>query len=257
MNKTTSLLIWALLLSLAACGKQEADRASGANAGEKAAEHSYIGGPDGRSEDDTPVAAEQAASGLPQPDMKKPLSSYPELQSGQQIMFLYVAASKLPPDYPKLAEWISDDYRMTSDNFRKNDLLSALKPQMEQKIKQAEANPYAWMQVDGVSLEPYDFERKGFSVGEFAGNQERYFYDVSQYRLRWANADQVQFVSVPDEAKAREIETLRSQYVVKAKVYFFAQSADLNSRIVQAYVTHVVITDQSGRMLVEYGPQGG
>jgi hypothetical protein len=251
--KTTPIATAVLLsLMLASCG----DKADSARS-------SVPAGPDAPAQTDAPYVeashadTTQAASGLPQADMNKPLNSYPELQSGQQIMFLYVAASKLPPDYAKLADYYSDEYRGTSDNFRKNDLLKAIKPQLEQKIQQAEANPYAWMQVDGVNLGPYDFERKGFPVNEFEGNRERYFYDSGYYRLTWANADQMRFVSVSDETKAREIESLRTQSAIPAKIYFFAQSADLNRQMVQAYVTHVVITDQSGRALVEYGPQGG
>lgn len=203
-------------------------------------------------------AATSPSSGLPEPDMKKPLESYPELQSGQQIMFLYVAASKLPPDFARLAEAYSSEYRNTYDTFRKNDLLNAIKPQLEQKIKDAAALPYVWMQVNHAGLGAYDFERKGFPVDEFEPGNERYFHDDSSYRIAWANGDQVRFLSVPDEAAAREIESLRHiAQGVQMRIYFFAQSADLNQRIVQAYVTRVRLTDRDGRVLAEYGPQDG
>ena len=129
----------AAALASSAC-KQDApgDAASG---GGEPQDKGFLGG-------EPAQAPPSPSSGLPEPDMKKPLESYPELQSGQQIMFLYVAASKLPPDFAKLAEAYSSEYRNTYDTFRKNDLLTAIKPQLEQKIKEAAASPYAWMQVN-------------------------------------------------------------------------------------------------------------
>ena len=59
------------------------------------------------------------------------------------------------------------------------------------------------------------------------------------------------------EATARELEALRGKWDRKPhlKVFFFAQSADLNAQKVNAYVTHVQVTDRTGRVLAEYGPQ--
>lgn len=254
MSKTTVLWPLVAVLALAACDKQEAPGAdAGATPGKGflgiGAADDAGGEPEG--------AAKAAVSGLPQPDMGKPLDGYPELQSGQQIMFLYVAASKLPPDFAKMAESYSQEYRDTSDSFRKNDLLQAIKPQLEQQIAATAASPYAWMLVDNGRLDAYDFGRKGFAVNEFKRDNKRYFYDNSNYQLSWANRDQVLFASVPDESKARELESLRTQYALQLKIYFFAQSADLNSRIVNAYVTRVQALDRSGRVVLEYGPEGG
>ena len=63
---------------------------------------------------------------------------------------------------------------------------------------------------------------------------------------------------VADEATARQIEAMRSKYdnTPRLKVYFFAQSADLDNQRVNALVTRVQITDKSGRLLAEYGPDG-
>lgn len=199
-------------------------------------------------------AAKQDA--LPKPDADRPLSSYPELTSGQQVMFLYAAASKLPPDFEKMAEVYSREYRQSSDAFRKNDLLQAIKPQIEQGIAQAAAHPYAWVELEDTQLESYDFQRKGFVVKEFEGGITRYFSDSPQYTYTWANRDQMAFAPVADEAIARELEAMRTRWDRKPrlKVFFFAQSADLNAQKVNAVVTRVQITDRSGRVLVEYGP---
>ncbi len=251
MRKHTMTLAAVLAVALSACGKDEKDADVTAN--DAATPPSGMLG-----EAAAKAKVEQAAAALPQPDKSKPLSSYTELESGNQIMFLYVAASKLPPDYEKLAQSYSREYRESNDSFRKNDLLQAIKPQLDQKIASATAEPYGWMQVDEANLGAYDFERKGFPVGEFNDGRYRYFNDAYDYKIGWSNYAQLAFLPVADEALARQIESLRTKYgsQPRLKVYFFAQTADLDNQRVNALVTRVQVTDRSGRVLVEYGPDG-
>ncbi|TXH65322.1 MAG: DUF4852 domain-containing protein [Thermomonas sp.] len=238
------------VLALSACKKDDAKAdaaaAPGGLLGNAAAEAS------------AKANAEEAKTALPQPDAGKPLSAYTELESGNQIMFLYVAASKLPPDFKKLASAYSKEYRDTNDAFRQNDLLQAIKPQLEQKIAQASADPYGWMEVDDAKLGAYDFQRKGFPVGEFEDDRYRYFNDAYDYKIGWANHPQLAFAPVADETIARQLESMRTGYsnTPRLKIFFFAQSADLDNERVKALVTRVQITDKSGRVLAEYGPDG-
>ncbi|WP_024868005.1 hypothetical protein [Pseudoxanthomonas suwonensis] len=247
-TKQLSLALLAAL-ALVACGKQEGKPAAGAADATPGEQPEEAG---------APATAAAAKPALPQPDASRPLSAYPELKSGNQVMFHYVAASKLPPDFAKLAEAYSQEYRRTSDSFRRNDLLQAITPQLEAQIAAAQANPYGWMEVSDADLGPYDFARKGFPVGEFSDSRHRYFYDNSAYTLGWANYAQLAFVPVPEEALARQIEAMRGNYGNKPrlKVFFFAQSADLNNQRVEALVTRVQVTDKAKRVLVEYGPDG-
>ena len=139
MTKTTlHITALAAALLLAACGGKKDD--DGNNDAPPAG--SLL---EAAKEKGTETAKQDA---LPKPDADKPLSSYPELTSGQQVMFLYAAASKLPPDFEKMAEVYSREYRQSSDAFRKNDLLQAIKPQIEQGIAQAAAQPYAWVELE-------------------------------------------------------------------------------------------------------------
>lgn len=236
-------------LALCACGEQEIDSDNGKPVADASAH---------------PPSADRARGGATkqpapvQPDPAKPLGEYVELKDGQQVMFQYVAASNLPPDYPKLAESFSQEYRRSNDAFRRNDLLQALQPQMEQRIQQARGQRHAWMAIDDAELGGYDFQRKGFPVGEFQGKRTRWFNDAHEYRLTWANRDQVAFAPVSDEAVARELESMRNDYAnkPKLKVYFLAQSADLNAQVLNAQVTRAQLVGKGGRVLAEYGPDG-
>ena len=249
--KPVSVAILAVL-ALSACKKHDADAGSAG----APAPTGLLG--NAAAEAKAKAKAEEARAALPQPDAGKPLSAYVELESGNQLMFLYVAASKLPPDFTKLARSYSKEFRDTSDAFRQNDLLRAIRPQLEQKIAQASTDPYAWMDVRDAELGAYDFQRKGFPVGAFEEGSYRYFNDNYDYKIGWANGPQLAFAPVADEAIARQLESMRTGYgdAPRLKIYFFAQSADLDNERVKALVTRVRITDKSGRVLAEYGPDG-
>ena len=252
MRKTTLMLMTASVLALSAC-KQDSKNTDAGSGTDRPAATGVLGAAADKAK------AKTVAATVPQPDATKPLSSYPEVDSGMQIMFLYVAASRLPPDFTKLAETYSSEYRETNDSFRKNDLMQAIKPQLEEKIAVAKSMPYGWMDIDDSdNLGAYDFERKGFPIEEFQSGRYRYINDAYQYKLTWANHGQVAFAPVPDETTARQLESMRTNYSNKPrlKIYFFAQSADLNEQKVNAIVTRVQITDKSGRVLAEYGPDG-
>lgn len=252
MRKTILMLMTASVLALSAC-KQDSKNTDAGSGTDRPAATGVLGAAADKAK------AKTVAATVPQPDATKPLSSYPEVDSGMQIMFLYVAASRLPPDFTKLAETYSSEYRETNDSFRKNDLMQAIKPQLEEKIAVAKSMPYGWMDIDDSdNLGAYDFERKGFPIEEFQSGRYRYINDAYQYKLSWANHGQVAFAPVPDEAVARQLEAMRTNYSdkPKLKIFFFAQSADLNEQKVNAIVTRVQITDKSGRVLAEYGPDG-
>lgn len=201
--------------------------------------------------------ARRATAALPQPDPEVALGSYVKMEDGKQLMFMYVASSSLPPDYEKLASAFSTEYQQATDNFRKRDLMRALRPQLDAQIGLARARRYAWIDVEEPELRPYDFDRGGFGVGEFQNEGWRYF-SAGDYKLSWANGDAVAFAPVKDESTARTIEAMRTDWNDRPqlRVYFFAQSADLANEAVKALVTRVQIRDQTGRVLSEYGPGG-
>ena len=251
MNCTARYLTLTIAACLAVVGCKKDDDASASADAAADAPSGLLG------QAATAAKADAAVAALPKPDLARPLTDYEEVNSGKQLMFLYLAASKLPPDYSKVAEAFSSEYRSTEDSFRRNDLLKALQPQMEARVATAAQQPYGWMEVDKHgTVDAYDFKRGGFPISEFSGDTTRYFGDESHYRLSWGNHDAVSFAPVSDESVAREIEAMRGSYDTypRLKVYFLAQSADLDKQEVKAYVTRVQITDANGRIMAEYGP---
>lgn len=240
---------------LAACALSACDKKERAGAGAASEDPAPTGM---MAEAARKAEAQARIAALPKADLSRPLSSYAKLDGGEHLMFLYLAASKLPPDFAAVAAEFSSDYRDTSDSFRKQDLLTALKPQIQARIQDAAQQPYTWMEVDDSdNLAGYDFQRGGFPVTEFQEDMTRYFNDAYEYKLKWANREALVFAPVKDEAVARELEAMRNDYSNKPrlKVYFFAQAVDLDSKHIKAHVTRVQITDASGRVMAEYGPK--
>lgn len=192
---------------------------------------------------------------LPHPDLSTPDSAYVPLTSGTQLMFLYNAFSGLPPDFERMANESSDEYQRTSDAFRKQDLLKALMPQYQARIEDAKAHPYVLWQADWTHIEHYDMARKGFPLLDslLSDGGSGYMSDVRGYNFLLGNSEGFRFLSVDDEARAREIEAMMVHTSFPIRIYAFVQAADdQGGRNVRAHVVKVQILERnSGRVLIE------
>ena len=246
-TKHAALLLAIASLALGGCGKKDAEKNAKSETNGKTI---------------TEIAAEAPATvtaALPSPNMSKPLDSYPEINSGIQLMFLYEATSGMPVNYEKVAKQYSKEYRNESDSFKQRDLLTALKPRIDAEIAAVKANPYGVFEISRNPLATYDFDKKGFPVETFADEMYHYFNDAYEYKLGWANYRQLAFAPVSDEAAARQLESMRTDYSNQPslRVFFFAQSVDLNDTKIKAYVTTVQIIDKRGQALLTYLPNQG
>lgn len=201
-------------------------------------------------------AAKQAkADSLPQPDPNTPDSAYVHVTKGNQVMFMYAAFSGLPVDYDTLMQSYSNAYRMTSDAFKKHDLLGALKPKVDAAIADAKAHPYITWTDDSPQIEHYDFSQKSFQVGSALFQQGGYltFFDNPGYVLAVTNGDAFRQLHVADQGKARAIEAMVGKYPsMKLKVFAFVQSTDDSSTpTVQARITKVQLVDAHGQVLLQ------
>ncbi|KQR55449.1 DUF4852 domain-containing protein [Acidovorax sp. Leaf160] len=200
-------------------------------------------------------AKEQMRAALPQGDPQTPSASYVQLQSGNQLMFTYLALANLPVNYSEVAQSYSPEYARSSDEFQKNDLLKALKPKIDNAVAQASQQRYLKLSIDNA-LQKYDFEKKGFPIAASVwdkGNY-RYFGDNGKYRLSFHNGADYRYLSVPDEDKARVIESLRSKYEpLELVVYSYAQDADISNNATQAQILKMELVDRKGNVLTTQG----
>jgi hypothetical protein len=208
----------------------------------------------------SPAAVEQAAkaskaSNLPQPDFSTPDSAYVDLTKGNQVMFLNAAFSGLPANYDRMAQAYSNDYRSTSDAFKKHDLLTALQPKMDAAIADAKAHPYITWTDDSPQIGHYDFTQHTFADGSALFQQGGYvsFFDNGGYNLAVTNGPAFQQLHVADETKARAIEELVGKVQsLRVRIYAFVQSTDdSGAPTVEAMITKVQLLDSHGQVLLE------
>jgi hypothetical protein len=189
--------------------------------------------------------AQAAANALPQGDKSTPDNAYSEITSGEQIAFIYYGLAKMPVDYAKVAE-IYPDYRYTNDEFKKQDLLNALKPKIDQEIAKGKATQYYKIKWDNFSLEQYDFNAKGFPQNQISPGTS-FGWSETNYRITFSNSDEFKLLKVEDEAKARVIAEKRSKYQSMHLIaYGYAQEADLTDHTVKLQIQKVVLTDKNG-----------
>lgn len=215
-----------------------------------------------------PVAqAPKAAAVVPvaKADRSKPLAEYQDLKSGRTVMFAYLSVDTLPIDYRKIAALVSSEYASSQDEFRKHDLMAALKPGIDAEIAKARANRYYRMEGE-VEVEKYDFVSKSFQLGTFKDSDtQMYFNDIQNYSVGFANAEQFQRLKVEDEAQARRVEAVRAETAVGGNplqkayakhklflsIYLFASEAKLGQPVLIAEIVRVQLKDEKGNVLAE------
>jgi len=204
----------------------------------------------------TPAAVEErvkeaARAKLPKGDPSTPAGSYIDLDSGNQIMFAYLGVAGMPIDYNEVAGSYSRDYMMASDEFKKNDLLNALKVKIDAGVAQAAQQRYVKLEV-ADSVGKYDFEKKGFPLDSsvWEKGSYRYFNDNSSYKIGFNNGADFRYLNVPEEDKARAIESLRSKNeTMRTVVYGYVQDADISKKVVQAQILKVELVSRNGDVL--------
>lgn len=246
-----------------------------------------------------------AAGGGGRSDLGRPLSDYTELYNPAQFNLLFAAVSPRP-NYEMLAKeyatlavggfmggdtaytcqlrrgcdaamWQnSRDYARGADSFRTRDAFTALQPRLAEGVAAFKASPYAWV-ITGGGIDHYDFARRGFPVRALMGRFQMASVSMNESKaFVWSNPTQASFASVPDEALARQIETMITNKTIALRIYFVAQSAVANQNIpavsirtnngilshsstnfydgINARVTRVQFVDQRGRTLLDYAP---
>ena len=200
--------------------------------------------------------AQQAAHAatLPQPDKGVALDQYVAIKSGEALMYLFYGISKMPPDMNSVAEQISADYRVSNDQFKRQDMLKVLTPRIQANIAEQGQHRYVTWDVEGDVLDHYDFTAKRFPIkpAYWNGNSRFFWNDLPQYQISFSAPNALHDLPVADEGLAREMEGMVSQFhPLRMKIFAFVQDADLNSKTLNAVITHVELSDRTGRLLVK------
>lgn len=191
-----------------------------------------------------------AVAALPNADPNTPPDKYVQLNSGNQLMFMYYGLLNMPVDYDKIASSYSQDFRSTNDEFKKKDILNALKPRIDSEIANAKNIRYFCVDFD-AQLGHYDFNTKGFPVNNAIGPDGfAYFYDNANYKYSFTNGNSFKLLKVVDEAKARQIENMVNKYpAMKLTMYVFTQDADPSNLQIKCQIVKMKLADHHGNEL--------
>lgn len=251
LNKKSVFSTVALMVAvgLGACSKGDGE----ANSTPTDANNS-MSSPDGQANNMADLAKQMK---LPQPDKKVGLEQYLPVKSGEVLMYVYYGLSKMPADIAEICSMLSNDYRYTNDEFKKQDILKALEPKIKENLASYANNRYlvweSYRRLDQM-IGHYDFKQKSFPINEdyWGGHAGFYLSDVSNFSLAFSAPDSMHSLKVEDEAVARQIEKLLTEYKnATLYVYAFAQEADINKKYIHTLVTAFELRDSNNHILVK------
>lgn len=246
--KDLSVLLFCSMVSLPGCSKPEEAAAPKAANSAPAVD----GAAASAAAPNEAVPEKAAAPAVPTADRSRPLAAYEKLDSGQKLMFAYLAVGTQPVEYEKVAGVIAPELSYTIDEFKRRDLLQSLRPGIDAEIEKAKGIRYYYMDMNGL-LERYDFDSKSFRFMAFAdGSPSIYFPRTAEYKVVFTNVEQYRRFTVTDEAKARQIENLRAESsYLTSKVFFFVSGEQLGTKVVNAEIVTVQLLDRKGNVLLE------
>lgn len=224
-----------------------------------------------------------------------PLESYKELTKGADLMAHYFRLSGIPEDLSNVAERVDQSYSYERDAFKKRDLLVKFRETVSAQVDEAKKSPYVWVNLPEAAsvgkgaIGTFDFEKKAFPLGfflqeaVFEGGRNQFsskpvppeknpgpglaYGDNNYSSIYFSNWRDFEFLPMPDEAKAKELEGLKNKLrsndmrgVLQVRAYLFindlaGESNDARVRIasnsIRAQIMKVQLLDVDGKVLAE------
>lgn len=183
-------------------------------------------------------------------------AQFVELKDANQLMALYFALANSPVDYEKIANSYSEEYQKQKDAFKKQDIVTALKPKIDAEISNAKSLRY-WRETIPLDLKSYDTANKSFGVNHKYDIMDRIAFNSGSgwstatfpHSLIYTNFESYGSLVVTDEKVARQIEMLIStSSQIKAELFLYAQNAVDNE--VRMQVLKMKLTDDKGNELI-------
>lgn len=193
------------------------------------------------------------AAALPQADASTAETSYVPVNSGAQLAYLYYAVSGIPVDYEKLAAIVSQEFRTTSNEFKKQEILQTLKPKIDQQIASFKQNHYVVIDTS-YQLDHIDMASKSFPLRGLPSNDSYIYYqDSSTYKLALTNAEAFSKYKAASDEQARELEGLVEKYHARgnARLYLYAQDTDMNAQLVRFQAVKIKLLAEDGNPIAQ------
>ncbi len=185
-------------------------------------------------------------------DPSKPLGAYLVIDNGRKLLALKQLDQPGGPKLEELASNLSEAYAREQDAFKRQDILKALRPELDALLLGAATQRHLAMDFDAdqYQVNSYDFQRRAFSLTQMEDNQsDRYFPDQGSAKVMFPNSRDFVHLVVDDEAVARKIEALRHSRGMKMRVYFHVGGFDALNNSLKAQVMAVSLIAPDGTVL--------
>ncbi len=203
------------------------------------------------------VIKRASLSNLSKGDANTPDVQFVELKDPNQLMALYFALAGSPLDYEQIAKNYSGEYQDAKDAFKKQDIVTALKPKIDAEIGNAKSLRY-WRETIQLNVQSYDTTKKSFGVRNNYDVLNRIAFNTGAggwsnatfpHAYIYTNFDSYHSIVVTDEKVARQIEQLISKSSpIKAELFMYAQNAVDNE--VRMQILRMKLTDDKGNELI-------
>jgi hypothetical protein len=207
----------------------------------------------------SPAAATVSSPGLPTADLSTPDSAYVPITEPSEVWLMYAGLSGASVDDDLLSN-VSPSYQGTLDPFQRHDLRAKLIPGIETQLATAKDHRYVSFVDRSGRLAPYNFDHKAFGFASALMNGDAsvahgQMAGVSLIDVLPTNAGAFQWLSVSDQAKARELQAkITAGLMPQVKVWAYVQGASEVhgiTRTLFVQITKVQILDPQGQVLLE------
>lgn len=206
-----------------------------------------------------PTATAAPVADLPTADLATPDSAYVPITEPSQVWVIYAGLSGASVDDDLLSN-VSPSYQGTLDPFQRHDLRAKLIPGIETQLATAKDHRYVSFVDRSGRLAPYNFDHKAFGFASALMNGDAsvahgQMAGVSLIDVLPTNAGAFQWLTVPDQTKARELQAkITAGLMPQVKVWAYVQGASEVhgiTRTLFVQITKVQILDPQGRILLE------
>jgi hypothetical protein len=149
------------------------------------------------------------------------------------FLYLYAAlGGKFNGGDEELLSMVSARYYNERDAFKRKDIEAAEKPRVAAEIERYRQIRYIAFNLSGSSIDPYDFDKKGFNVTTSRDCADTTWRTGSGLYLKSFNEPGTclgfsRFLAVKDDVVAKSVEGLRANndLFIKTIVYAYAEEA--------------------------------
>ena len=206
-----------------------------------------------------PTATAAPGADVPTAALATPDSAYVPINQPSQVWLMYAGLSGESVDDDLLSH-VSPTYQGTLDPFQRRDLRAKLIPGLQTDLATAKDHRYVIFVDRSGRLAPYNFDHKAFGFASALMNGDAsvahgQMAGVSLIDVLPTNAGAFQWLTVPDQAKARELQAkITAGLMPQVKVWAYVQGASEVhgiTRTLFVQITKVQILDPQGRILLE------